>query len=736
MFGLRKNGIFLRFARLNAHMLRSSRDLSKSKKSRAGNKIDESKKVRATRSSLNLSEPHEWYPNARRLQRRFVLHQGPTNSGKTFRALTVLATSERGIYLAPLRLLAAEVAEKLRTDGIRCDLITGQERDIDADEQRLAQSKLFKSLKNDSPNNDDNEYDYSAFEEVNSPHFSDLLSETESGGQHHVSCTIEMAGVYTSRNWKRRPPFDVAIVDEGQLLGDPSRGWAWTQAILGLPAREIHICGSPDMLNLVKALVSRCGDTVEQIHTYERLNPLEIAPQAIGSFKGTIKPGDCIVAFSRNELYKLKKIIERQNKGIIASMIYGALPPASRHEQVRRFNDPHAPENILISTDAIGMGLNLAVRRIVFSTTTKFDGRRRRNLTKSEITQISGRAGRYLVAGAPSDTTHGTPGIVTSLHEEDLVKVRDALSTARRPGYRAGLFPTLEQLELLGLFIDYGVEANAECLLNLVSDEVDLAAPEAIFKHFGSVSNFSLALEQHLFASGAISAAQHRKLSRKRSSRLAKLPPGAAREPLLVSLADLYTAFADAAELDQSGLYRLCILDEVVELSRICVDLPLSFSDRYVWSLAPVNIDNAEVIKYYRTFAEQFSSQSRVSLPIRLERRPIPTSEEELLEVEGLHNVCDLYLWLAQRFQTSFPDKERAIEQAALASNLVNAFLAQGGRRAPLPEDEELEDDSEDGIELREEWRKTVAPSARSSPGRAQKASISTPQKMRHAKKR
>ncbi len=49
----------------------------------------------------------------------------------------------------------------------------------------------------------------------------------------------------------------------------------------------------------------------------------------------------------------------------------------------------------VVSTDAIGMGLNLPIRRIIFMETEKFDGVERRELKPEEIKQIAGRAGRY-----------------------------------------------------------------------------------------------------------------------------------------------------------------------------------------------------------------------------------------------------------------------------------------------------------------------------------------------------
>ena len=64
-------------------------------------------------------------------QRRIIFHGGPTNSGKTYNALQRLREAKNGLYLGPLRLLAAEIYEELTTDGLYTNLFTGQEkRDI------------------------------------------------------------------------------------------------------------------------------------------------------------------------------------------------------------------------------------------------------------------------------------------------------------------------------------------------------------------------------------------------------------------------------------------------------------------------------------------------------------------------------------------------------------------------------------------------------------------------------
>lgn len=56
---------------------------------------------------------------------------------------------------------------------------------------------------------------------------------------------------------------DVAVIDEIQMLRDKERGGAWTRVLLGLCAREIHLCGEEAAVNLVKSIVETTGDTLE-----------------------------------------------------------------------------------------------------------------------------------------------------------------------------------------------------------------------------------------------------------------------------------------------------------------------------------------------------------------------------------------------------------------------------------------------------------------------------------------
>lgn len=108
----------------------------------------------------------------------------------------------------------------------------------------------------------------------------------------------------------------------------------------------------------------------------------------------SLQVGDCIVAFSRNDIHSIKREIERRTQ-YRCCVVYGNLPPETRVSQATLFNDPQSEYDVLVASDAIGMGLNLNISRVVFSTLWKFDGIERRPLTDSEIKQIAGRAGRF-----------------------------------------------------------------------------------------------------------------------------------------------------------------------------------------------------------------------------------------------------------------------------------------------------------------------------------------------------
>ena len=154
--------------------------------------------------------------------------------------------------------------------------------------------------------------------------------------------------------------FDCAVIDEIQMIGDASRGAAWTEALLGLPANHIHVCGDASAVGLVERLCAVTGDAFE-VHFYERRSTLKIAKSPLPPDVDMLQSGDCIIAFSRRDIYYYKRMIE-QAKRFRCCVVYGRLPPETRAAQARLFNE-QSGHDILIASDAVGMGLNLYVER-------------------------------------------------------------------------------------------------------------------------------------------------------------------------------------------------------------------------------------------------------------------------------------------------------------------------------------------------------------------------------------
>ena len=247
---------------------------------------------------------------------------------------------------------------------------------------------------------------------------------------NHVACTIEMVST--------EEMYDVAVVDEIQMMNDPTRGYAWTRALLGLKADEIHLCGDPSVLKIVKRICGETGDELE-VHSYERFKPLVVeAKTLLGDLKN-VRSGDCIVAFSRREIFEVKLAIERFTKHKCC-VIYGALPPETRRQQASLFNDQENEYDVLVASDAVGMGLNLNIRRVVFYSLSKYNGDKMMPVAASQVKQIAGRAGRR--GSVYPD------GLVTTFLLDDLAYLIECLQQPFEEAKKVGLFPFFEQVEL------------------------------------------------------------------------------------------------------------------------------------------------------------------------------------------------------------------------------------------------------------------------------------------------
>ncbi|XP_040900202.1 ATP-dependent RNA helicase SUPV3L1, mitochondrial [Toxotes jaculatrix] len=487
------------------------------------------------RKISDLRVPANWYPEARAIQRKVIFHAGPTNSGKTYHAIQRYLGARSGVYCGPLKLLAHEIFEKSNDAGVPCDLVTGEERT-----------------------------------------FVDLDGRAAS----HLACTIEMCSVTT--------PYEVAVIDEIQMIRDLSRGWAWTRALLGLCAEEIHVCGEPAAIDFIRELMYTTGEEVE-VHTYQRLTPFSVLDQAVESLDN-LRPGDCIVCFSKNDIYSISRQIEA--RGLECAVIYGSLPPGTKLSQAKKFNDPDDPCKILVATDAIGMGLNLSIKRIIFNSLVKPNvnekgEKQMETISTSQALQIAGRAGRF--------SSKFKEGEVTTMHRDDLPVLKEILSHSVDPIETAGLHPTAEQIEMFAYHL-----------------------PDA-------------------------------------------------------TLSNLVDIFVSLSQVD--GLYFVCNIDDFKFLADMIQHIPLNLRSRYVFCTAPINKKQPFVCTSFLKFARQFSRDEPLTFDwvCRHVNWPLapPKNIKDLVHLEAVHDVLDLYLWLSYRFMDMFPDTSLVREIQRELDNVI-----------------------------------------------------------------
>ena len=234
------------------------------------------------------------YPVARSLNRKLLFYVGPTNSGKTYKAIEELKNADCGTYLAPLRLLALENYENLKSNNIPVSLITGEEEKFD-----------------------------------------------EEAG--HICSTIEMIDFNLD--------VDISIIDEVQMLDDADRGWAWINAIVGTPARKVIMTGSVNALDAIKKIAKYLGEDLE-IVKFKRKNPLEIMNYPVSL--RDIENGTALIAFSRADVLKIKSKLSKYHK---VSVLYGNLSPEVRQDEARRFREGKTNILVATDAIAMGLNL-------------------------------------------------------------------------------------------------------------------------------------------------------------------------------------------------------------------------------------------------------------------------------------------------------------------------------------------------------------------------------------------
>ncbi|PLW15115.1 hypothetical protein PCANC_13947 [Puccinia coronata f. sp. avenae] len=529
---------------------------------------------------IDIRKPEDLYPDARRYKRQIHLHVGPTNSGKTHSALRALLSAHTGVYAGPLRLLAHEVFTRVNNGQIApdlpprpCNLLTGEEQKISSPTAGL------------------------------------------------TSCTVEMLSCHQF--------YDVVVIDEIQMIGDTFRGDAWTQAILGVQAKEVHLCGEESVVGLIERIAHSCQDQFF-LHRYQRLTPLKVADSSLHGDLSKVQRGDCLVTFSRNNIYALKKAIQSATN-LRVGMAYGGLPPEVREREAQMFNRGGEVEgeggyDVLVGSDAIGMGLNLKIKRVIFQSLHKFDGRNEVPLSTSQIKQIGGRAGRFgILPGAaasaqagesqvgPDDRSasipqaSGTVGEVLTLNESDMSLLRKSMVAPFGAIDRAVLKAPFSTVEGLARRVAEGVRyaslLELRRMLTLTRPEFAIGDEKnagAIADALQGIPALSLA-ERDLFCSAPVSS----------------------RSPIAIAALQAWArAHSLRREVDFLGWVR----HEKVEQTIASIESTIINS------------------------SESPPPPKKKQNQLKLEKM----HNETLLRLESIHKCLVLYLWLAFRLPESF----------------------------------------------------------------------------------
>lgn len=558
---------------------------------------------------MDVDNPYEWFPEARKLKRKFIMHVGPTNSGKTYNALKRLESCQKGYFAGPLRLLAREVYDKFQERGIRCNLVTGEEVVVDIDE------------------------------------FGNRAGLT--------SGTVEMLSLSDN--------YDVIVVDEIQMIGDEFRGSAWTNVLLGAKSKEIHLCGEKSAIPLIKKIVEMTGDVLE-INEYNRLGKLIVDDEPVSV--NDLQKGDCIVCFSKPVILEMKTYIER-NTGLRCAVIYGALPPETRAQEAQRFNDGHY--DVVVASDAIGMGLNLKINRVIFTTTKKYNGKQNVTLSNSNIKQIGGRAGRFGIGNGE--------GHISAISKDELHVIKKGIEAPIDYLEKAVLWPPD------GLWVKfYSMFQDADELVSMYRRfEKDLSTHYKKTKDLNKDFEIQSIDEKKMIAQFFVKNKLASKFFINDQLRCIASPCTLTNSPnraLKYVTDDLFKQYMETItgrsrkssfDFDSMPFY-LTTSDNLPEDSSnkkiskngsSLVDLepvPKSLKDKIV-----NNIKNANI--------KEFQS------PKSLVKSSSPT-EERLQKLEQFHKVMGTYMWLSYRFPQSFIDIDAANKIRELIEYRISEILS------------------------------------------------------------
>lgn len=245
---------------------------------------------------------------------------------------------------------------------------------------------------------------------------------------------------------------DEVVMDEFHYFGDPDRGWAWQVPLLQLSRTRFLLMSATlgDTTEITRDLAVRTGRDVAEVTGVVRPVPLEFqyrleaAQELVEALVNDALTPAYLVHFSQAAAVERAaalvnaKIASRAERDRIAEAIAGfpfragfgqtlsrllragvGVHHAGMLPKYRRLVESLAQRGLLrviCGTDTLGVGINVPIRTVVFTSLVKFDGNRTRRLSAREFHQIAGRAGR---AGFDAQ---GTVVVQAPEHEIDNAK--------------------------------------------------------------------------------------------------------------------------------------------------------------------------------------------------------------------------------------------------------------------------------------------------------------------------
>ncbi len=267
-----------------------------------------------------------------------------------------------------------------------------------------------------------------------------------------ICCTAE---VLANLALREGPAADIGLVvmDEFHYYGDPDRGWAWQVPLLELPRAQFLLMSATlgDVGFFRDDLSRRTGRDTAVVSSAERPVPLfhyyAVTPlhETVTELLQTGQSPIYIVHFTQAAAVEQAQaltsvnVCSRAEKDLIAEAIgqfrfaagFGkTLSRLVRHgigvhhagmlPKYRRLVEQLAQAGLLkviCGTDTLGVGINVPIRTVLFTSLSKYDGQRSRHLQAREFHQIAGRAGR-----AGYDTA-GTVVVQAPEHEVENVRL-------------------------------------------------------------------------------------------------------------------------------------------------------------------------------------------------------------------------------------------------------------------------------------------------------------------------